>query len=81
MNETVLDVLMYLFENFADQDCDKSPDQMALREELQQAGFGAILQTALPVVDGPVFSQSRSSDQPGQSDAWLILQGLPHAGQ
>ena len=40
MNETVLDVLMYLFENFADQDYEHSPDQMVLREELLQAGFG-----------------------------------------
>jgi len=40
MNETVLDVLMYLFENFADQDYEQSPDQMVLREELLQAGFG-----------------------------------------
>jgi Smg protein len=40
MNETVLDVLMYLFENFAEQDCERSPDQMVLREELLQAGFG-----------------------------------------
>ena len=39
MNETVLDVLMYLFENFSDQDSDQSPDQMVLREELLQAGF------------------------------------------
>lgn len=40
MNETVLDVLMYLFENFSDQDYEQSPDQMVLREELLQAGFG-----------------------------------------
>jgi len=40
MNETVLDVLMYLFENFSEQDYDHTPDQMVLREELLQAGFG-----------------------------------------
>ena len=40
MNETVLDVLMYLFENFSDQDYDYSPDQVVLREELLRAGFG-----------------------------------------
>jgi Smg protein len=40
MNETVLDVLMYLFENFSEQDYDFSPDQMVLREELLSAGFG-----------------------------------------
>jgi Smg protein len=39
MNETVLDVLMYLFENFSDQEYEHAPDQMVLREELLQAGF------------------------------------------
>ena len=39
MNETVLDVLMYLFENFSDQEYTYAPDQMALRKELLQAGF------------------------------------------
>ncbi|MGI9292212.1 MAG: DUF494 family protein [Gammaproteobacteria bacterium] len=40
MNETVLDVLMYLFENFSDQEYEHAPDQLVLREELLQAGFG-----------------------------------------
>ena len=40
MNETALDVLMYLFENFSEQDYDQSPSQVVLREELLQAGFG-----------------------------------------
>ena len=42
MNETVLDVLMYLFENFSDQDYEQAPDQMVLRDELLQAGFGEL---------------------------------------
>jgi Smg protein len=40
MNETVLDVLMYLFENFSDQEYEHAPDQLVLRDELLQAGFG-----------------------------------------
>ena len=42
MSETVLDVLMYLFETYSEQDMDKEPepDQSILREELLQAGFG-----------------------------------------
>ena len=40
MNETVLDVLMYLFENFAEQEYEHAPDQVELRDELLQAGFG-----------------------------------------
>lgn len=42
MNETVLDVLMYLFENFSDQDYEHTPDHVILREELVQAGFGEL---------------------------------------
>lgn len=42
MNETVLDVLMYLFENFADQEYEAAPDQVILRDELLQAGFGEL---------------------------------------
>jgi len=42
MSETVLDVLMYLFETYSEQDFEQSPDpdQGVLREELLQAGFG-----------------------------------------
>lgn len=40
MSETVLDVLMYLFENFSEQEPSAEPDQVVLREELLQAGFG-----------------------------------------
>jgi len=37
MGETVLDVLMYLFENFSEQE--QEPDQIVLREQLLHAGF------------------------------------------
>ena len=40
MSETVLDVLMYLFENFSEQEPSAEPNQVILREELLQAGFG-----------------------------------------
>jgi Smg protein len=42
MSETVLDVLMYLFETYSEQDMDQEPepDHSVLREELLQAGFG-----------------------------------------
>ena len=42
MNETVLDVLMYLFENFSEQEYEHAPDQMVMRDELLQAGFGEL---------------------------------------
>jgi Smg protein len=44
MNESVLDVLMYLFETYSEQDFEQQPepDQAVLREELLQAGFGEL---------------------------------------
>lgn len=39
MKENVLDVLMYLFENYMDEGPDFQPDQDALVDELAQAGF------------------------------------------
>jgi len=39
MKETVLDVLMYLFDNYEDEDVKLTPDQDALRDQLVDAGF------------------------------------------
>lgn len=39
MKENVLDVLMYLFENYMDDETDLHPDRESLRVELQEAGF------------------------------------------
>ena len=55
MSETVLDVLMYLFETYSEQDLDKEPepDQNLLREELLLAGFGEpAVDRALDWLDG-----------------------------
>jgi len=39
MKENVLDVLMYLFDNYMDEDIDVKPDKESLAVELQAAGF------------------------------------------
>jgi len=39
MKETVLDVLMYLFDNYEDEDVKMTPDQDALKDQLVDAGF------------------------------------------
>jgi Smg protein len=39
MKENVLDVLMYLFENYMDEGPEFNPDQETLKTELTQAGF------------------------------------------
>jgi len=40
MKETVLDVLMYLFETFIESEDDPEPNRNELHEELERAGFG-----------------------------------------
>jgi Smg protein len=40
MNHSVLDVLMYLFETFSEQEHDEATDHVVLRQELLRAGFG-----------------------------------------
>lgn len=39
MKENVLDVLMYLFESYMDEEVDINPDQESLKLELMEAGF------------------------------------------
>lgn len=39
MKENILDVLMYLFENYMDRDPEIIPDQESLKSELMHAGF------------------------------------------
>ncbi len=40
MKETVFDVLMYLFDNYFEEDYEINSDQESLKNELVQAGFG-----------------------------------------
>lgn len=40
MKETVFDVLMYLFDNYFEEDYEINSDQESLKHELVQAGFG-----------------------------------------
>jgi len=39
MNENVVDILIYLYENYMDNDQDPVSDQGQIHEELVQAGF------------------------------------------
>jgi Smg protein len=39
MNDSVLDILIYLFENYLDADEEPQPSREALRDELERAGF------------------------------------------
>jgi Smg protein len=42
MNETMVDVLIYLYENYMDADAGPPSDQRELREELTMAGFPSV---------------------------------------
>ncbi len=42
MKETVLDVLMYLFDNYMESDADLGADEESLRMELVEAGFSEV---------------------------------------
>ena len=53
MNDNVLDILIYLFENFLDTDDVPQPSRDALREELENAGFaGSGIERALEWLEG-----------------------------
>jgi len=53
MKETVLDVLMYLFESFVDGDDEPEPNRNELKEELEREGFGdREIDRALDWLDG-----------------------------
>jgi Smg protein len=53
MKETVLDVLMYLFESFIDSEDDPEPNRNELKEDLERAGFGDCqIERALDWLDG-----------------------------
>lgn len=53
MKESVLDVLMYLFETFVDSEDEPEPDRGELRGELERAGFGnREIDRALDWLDG-----------------------------
>ena len=57
MKETVLDVLMYLFESFVDSEDEPEPNRNEIRDELERAGFGdREIDRALEWLDGLNFS-------------------------
>jgi len=65
MKETVLDVLMYLFESFVESEDEPEPDRHELREDLERAGFsGREIDRALDWLDG-LNSPDASGGTPG----------------
>jgi Smg protein len=71
MKETVLDVLMYLFESFIDSDDEPEPNRNELRDELESAGFGdREIERALDWLEG--LNAAEASTSAPQSAAMRI---------
>jgi Smg protein len=65
MKESVLDVLMYLFESFAEGEGEPEPNRSELKLELEQAGFGnREIERALDWLDGLNAAEGASSESP-----------------
>jgi len=63
MKESVLDVLMYLFETFVDSDDEPEPNRNELKEELTRAGFrDGEIDRALDWLDGLNSTGATSSE-------------------
>ena len=63
MKESVLDILIYLFENYIDGDQAPQPDRPLLREELERAGFEPPdVERALDWIDGLAGSGTVTTD-------------------
>ena len=77
MKETVLDVLMYLFDAFVDSEDDPEPNQNELRKELEQAGFGdRAIDRALDWLDGLNGTAELSEHTPHRSSAVRVYDSL-----
>jgi Smg protein len=65
MKESVLDVLMYLFESFVDGEDEPEPSRNELREELEEAGFREReIDRALDWLDGLNATEAETGNVP-----------------
>ncbi len=77
MKETVLDVLMYLFESFVDSEDEPEPDRNELREELIHAGFGdREIDRALDWLDGLNTNTNLAEAYSHQSTAFRVYDAI-----
>ena len=68
MKENVLDVLLFLFEHYMDEDTELNPDQKELSEELTQAGFAPEdINKAVSWLDGLSHLQDSQLEQHSQT--------------
>lgn len=67
MKENILDILMYLFENYMNDDIEPDRDEETLRDELQQAGFhNRQISKAFEWLEGLTALQDRNEHIPAK---------------
>lgn len=70
MKESMFDVLMYLFENYMEEDAEFDPDQESLTTELSQAGFPRVeISKAFSWLEGLSDLRDSGSQLPYQAAA------------
>jgi Smg protein len=75
MKESVLDILIHLFENFLDADDDSAPSRDALKQELDQAGYPeADIERALAWLESLAADPDRAMNE-GTARAVRVFSG------
>ena len=75
MKESVLDILIHLFENFLDADDDSAPSRDALKQELEQAGYPeADIERALAWLESLAADPDRAMNE-GTARAVRVFSG------
>ena len=75
MKDSVLDILIHLFENFLDAEDDDAPDRDALKLELEQAGYpDADIERALSWLEGLAADPERALGE-GTARAVRVFSG------
>jgi Smg protein len=75
MKESVLDILIHLFENFLDADDDSAPGRDALKQELEQAGYPeADIERALAWLESLAADPERAMNE-GTARAVRVFSG------
>ncbi|MEX0733978.1 MAG: DUF494 domain-containing protein [Steroidobacteraceae bacterium] len=75
MKDSVLDILIHLFENFLDAEDDATPDRDALKQELEQAGYPeADIERALVWLESLATDPDRALDE-GTARAVRVFSG------
>ncbi|MCZ6559871.1 MAG: DUF494 domain-containing protein [Gammaproteobacteria bacterium] len=77
MRENVLDVLMYLFETYMDNEIEEEPDHNEMRDELEQAGFCDLeIDQALEWLDGLTSGQEAAAKSAPTDRATRIFDSI-----